>query len=284
MTVLRRRANPLVYPVVAQPRFDPTHIAGNGTRFSAVSSGINFINLMSGKGGTVTSASSFPAPSVQHVTGPATQFNTSALATDSVVFTGQSTANDSAFTLACIFVPNTIALTNAHLFTTGSAGTSGTPSLRLVSGVPGLLYNGGTSYPFSSPTVTVAVGIPYFFIASTSGNSGTLNLFLKRLDTGGINTKVQTTSSTSSASAGSYSIGTRVSSSLVSGCSISAVMFSSQFSSMDVIRQWASDPWAYWYPRGFDLSESMVGVAAGSSFLAAWAANTNLPVLGTGTY
>lgn len=217
--------------------FDPSHIAALGTRFSGVARGGSIVSYR-GLLGTIAGT---PSHVIDRAIGAATKF---ASGTDAVTFSGLSAANDTTFTSACIFVANS-SVANGTLLSTSSNGSGGY-RFGPHSLTPVVAYNGATA---ASSGVTLVAGVPYFVVVSYDAASGVANFTVTRLDNGKTVTATASSITGTLANSGTISIGTRVSSNLVSNSSIAAIMWSFRLLSLQQQAKWAADPWSYWYPR-----------------------------------
>jgi hypothetical protein len=257
----------LAYPAGTRPSVDPKHIASAGLRFSGVAQGANFLSLTQGRLGTRAGSPSF---AIDGVIGPA--FNAIAT-TDASSFSGQSTANDATVTLAVILRFNALGATQTIL---GTSSANNGWRIYATAGSTLAFVAGGVAVQDSG--ISISAGVPYLFIVSI--NASVANYLVRNLHTG----KVVTASSASASPAapnGTYLIGTN-SFSECANAKIAAVMISARYMSLWQMRQWAADPWLFWYPRTKDYPIAVAAVGGG--FIPAWAMNSNLPVIGTGTH
>lgn len=260
------RRNPLAYPASTVPGVNPSHRAAQGLRFSGVAAPGGFISLNQGRRGTVAGAS----PSFA-IDGRIGSGFFSASGADAVNFTVQSTVNDASATIAAIASFNSVAAGQC-LFS--SSGTNA--GWRLIYNTTQVTMTAGSVGDINSG-IGLTANTPYLIISSA--NASASNFFVLNLATG----KITTASAAGAAPAapnGTYQVGNNVFNQPQLG-RIAAVMFSANFMTLTEMRQWALDPWAFWYPC---QTERLVAAAAAATFLAAWAQQSNLPVLGTGTY
>lgn len=243
----------LIYPAGASPGFDPTHIAANSCTLAAIASAGSFIDLLTGKPGTVAGT---PTAAMHGVIGPCVKFNGGS---DNVAISGKKTYSTTTaplnVTLAAIILLNASAAAEAFL----SLGTSGVDASYTYFGTSGAsatpIAIGNQGLANVSVAWTASLSVPFFVAASqslsaTSGATQTGNLILTRLDTGQTYTGTGSNGSyTTGSRNGTYNIGSRGASNIPATANIAAVMASDNFLSLAALRQWASDPWAFWYPK-----------------------------------
>lgn len=239
------------FPCGVSPGFDPSHIVAANTRFSGVAMGGNFVDLLTGRLGSVTGA---PTANIREIIGPNVKFGGG---TDNISITGKKSFGADAAplgdTLAAIVILNSSASQQALL----ALGTSGTDtgysylSTTGANAIFGIGHQGATLLAASSWAGTLLV--PIFIAASQSlsasvGATQTANLVAVRLDTG------QTFANTASNSGytagsrnGTYNIGSRGASSLPSTANVAALMSSDRFAALSELLVWAADPWSFWY-------------------------------------
>lgn len=277
MPILRQqlRGSPLAFPG-RLPGFDPAHVVARGCRFSGSAFGAsNFINLLNAKIGTQAGA---PSSVISGTVGPAVQFS-SASTLDKLTYSGQSTANDGQVTLGAIVRPKSAGLNNPVIFNSGNA--AGGWQFTTVGSV--LVLQDGSYSHIANSGFVLAANVPYFVACSTDSATAT-NFVVLRLDNGKVLANSQA-SITTTASNGIYSIGgTGQFAGNVFDGAIAATMFSASYASLATLLQWASDPWAFWYPRTNYGAIDIGTLIAAGGFKAAWAQQNNYPVIGTGTY
>lgn len=272
-----RNPNSLGFPGGVLPGFDPTHPASvgitQGHGFSGIAFGANFMSLLNSTPGTLSGT---PTASILNNTGPCTNVTGTQVST----FGGNLAKSDLSATLACIVQLN--ALNSAStIFFASTNGTAGGWAIGLnASNQLDMFGEGGTSQ--ASVTIgALSANVPYFMVVSSAGTGTATKFLLLRLDTGKILTDSTAAAvATGSTATATYSVG-NLAATRPANAKIAAVMWTPQAMSAPAIAQWAQDPWSFWYPRNVS---SIVGVTAGSSFLAAWAMNSNMRVIGTGTY
>lgn len=275
-----RNPNPLGFPGGVLPGFDPSHRAVKGMAriggLSAIAAGGSFIDLLSGSAGTLIGT---PTAGISNSVGPVTK--TVAASLNATTFTGKASTFANV-TIAGIFYLTSTA-TWANLFAT-SGDNAGGWSCGYSGGFQLYNINAGVTMSFS---ITASVNTPYFFVASLVRNTTTSNAVLINLATGAIKTGTSATATgNDGASNGVYDVGnqfttlgTQTAYSWPGG--IAAVMFAPTYLLLQDQLAWAADPWSFWYPR---RDVMLVGAAAAAAFKAYWAQQSNLPVIGTGTY
>lgn len=261
--------NPLAYPAGFAPGFDPSHLASPGCQWSVVSTGTSAINIVRPK--PPSAQVSAPARINDSIIGLASKFT--GTTGNGLAFTGgANAAADLVLTYACIFRPSSLS-TNTSIV--GNSTTVSSGSLLSFSKDFGNSFVVG--FLNGSPVfanITPVVNVPYFIIVSASGvsnGSWSSNWLVLRLDTG----KLVTATSTQP------DVGTIIASdgNMVFGGAnnpqgnndatgnLSAAMYSSSFvMSLTQMRQWAADPWLFWYPiiGDSEQDEEWVGAAAAS--------------------
>lgn len=276
-----RNPNPLGFPGGILPGFDASHPASQGISSGHGFSGIantGFISLPSGKAGTKNGT---PTAATRLI-GPTQLINSGTL---SYTFTGQSTANDTSFTIGTI-VEYTAVGSNSFSFTSSGSASTGIEFGLVTTTVLGFTFPGGGNQVTWTLPITLANSVPYFMAmsASKSGSNFLWTGVLVNLATGQTFSSSGTTASTGPvAPNGTYMVGNSPAGFTSNHGYEAAVMFSPAALSVQQLLQWAQDPWAFWIPRTLDLTRMIVGTSA-ATFIPAWAMNTNLPVLGTGTY
>lgn len=274
MPVALRNPNPLGFPGGILPGLDRTHpAAGAITRFSTVNVGGFPVNLVNGTLWTLAAGTA--TAGIQGRIGP--------------WGLGAGTAGSPAttyFTQSLGTQTDTNATVGAIFYVPGVTGST-TYLIDNSTGI-GLRINSTTSVVLTkSEASTTAWTIPslvnnnpYFLAASVFLNaSGTVNYVLVDLLTGKTVSTSAAQAKTPSAANATWQIYSTATDA-GQNRSIACLMQSNAFLSVPQLLQWATDPWAFWYPR---RQLYTVGATA-AAFKAYWAANTNLPVLGTGTY
>jgi Concanavalin A-like lectin/glucanases superfamily len=228
---LQLQPNRLGYPGTL-PGFDVSHPASEGIGVSAVVvSGALPLEII--KGTLFTSSGAAQTP-VQSVVGPALYNAGTGYANG-----GVSNVSFAKITQACIFVPQALS-------TSGLTGIVSATILYIygASGGTAITYLGG----IRDSGVQLVVGRPYFFASSYSNDAvGTLNQIVKDLQTGQITTNVQTIGPSGGLANSNYCFGGD-GAGAASNSQIAATMYSTSFLSMEQLRQWADDPWSFWYP------------------------------------
>ena len=229
------RPSPFAYPGTS-PRLDTSHFAARGIQFSGIPFGAGFISLATG--GLLTKAGS-PTSKVLSSIGPTAVFAGGGT-TDAWRFTGNST-NFTSSTVAAMILFDSIS-TNQFIF----ANANNSTGLALNVAGTGNLQWTMFGVVARSSGILLSAGVPYFVIASQ--NTGAIDFLAMRLDNGVIAT-ASTASGTPAAPNGTYQIGNGPATTTPIIGQIAAVMFSSEYMSPQMQRQWASDPWSFWYPR-----------------------------------
>jgi hypothetical protein len=230
---LRYRRNLLRYPAGMRAGIDPTDPATRSLRLSGIAQGANIVNLLTGKPGAVQF---IPAFALDGVVGPAfNAFNVN----DQTNFTGLTT-NDTSITIAAIIRFNSVASNQVVAST-----SSNNAGWRLLVSGGTLQLTAGAVADLPSSTTLVA-NVPYLIIAS--GNASVANFLALQLDTGKITTSTRS-GATPVAPNSIYTIGGWNAFGQCSNGKLAAVMISANFMSLQEMRQWARDPWAFWYPR-----------------------------------
>lgn len=275
-----RNPNPLGFPGGVRPGFDASHAAAKQIKFSGVSRGANFGSILKGTVGSLTGT---PTSAINAFCGVATNYSASTM---NSAFAGFTTNTPAAFTFAVICVPVTLGGATQLIITDGASGSS--------AGTQGIGFNGSNKWTVgigstptfiaTSSTPAVVANTPYFIAVSELGGTG-YNIVVSNLRTGQTTSEVVATATAISVWTGTFNVGNQnaANGARVFQGLIAAVMCSEGYLSVPQLLQWAQDPWSFWYPRTLDLTQMLVGVSA-ATFKAAWAMNTNLPVLGTGTY
>lgn len=260
--------NPLAYPAGIVPGFDPTHPAARNAIFSGIADGGNFVNLLTGAVGTKNGS---PTANIKGVTGPGVLYQTGA---NSSTFSGCGTGSIATITMAAIVVPPTATGSQAMIYL--SNGAAGDCDFYISGSNALTCYLGGTQP--SGPTLVA--GVPYFVAMSCVATVGNMTFIAKRLDTGNVTISNPTAPTSGLSTNGAVIVGNDGFGQAFNG-TVAAAMASKTLLSTWQLAQWAADPWSYWYP---DAGDDWVAAAAASGFSPWWAANNNLPVLGTGTY
>lgn len=245
MRTAKINRNPLVYPTGRAPGFDPSHVAAHRIAFSCVASGANFVNVLTGARGTIISGT--PTTSILEAIGPGINFPT---ASDQIKVPGVAIDNVTG-TLAVIF--NHTGSSFPNLITSGSTGGA---EVTFYLAPLVLSLNGWAHADVGSTATITAFSVPYFAATSWDGNG--VNFILVNLVTG--QTLTDTTGSTtfSGSADGFYLFGVGGGGNAPQG-GIAAGMCSGYKMSLSELRQWANDPWSFWYPRKFDLLDMIKG-------------------------
>jgi len=227
--------NRLAYPAGRRPGFDPTHPASTGIykgggSFTSVNN--NFVNLLNGQA-CVLSAT-LPTPAILGGIGPCLEFNANSVCCEA---TNLATAG-SVWTLGAVIQLITYTTGSHYVCTNSGLGQS----IRAGSGVPGWVWNNSAGLG-----VAPVVSVPYF-LAASAASTGTAYMVQCNLKTGAILIGSGTANSLSGN--GAMFIGNNA----LAGTDpflgyIAAIMFGSVSLGLQQLIAWASDPWAFWYPR-----------------------------------
>lgn len=264
------RSNPLAYPAGIAPGWSPAHAVAPSTQLTCIASGANMIDLQKGiyavpGGGTVISG-------IDGIIGPNTQLSG---ALDIISIGGRPTTNFGSVTLAAIFTIDTFNTTAANMFVLTSNGGGGwglgySATTGLLAGLIENVANKPTS-------LQLVVKTPYFAAMSVNGTAG-IDYILTDLKTGKIVTATTTSGTPVNPSATSF-IGSKGVNGAIKG-GLAAVMWSSRYTEPSVLRQWAADPWSFWYP---DPGDNWIA-AQGAAGFPYWAVQNNTSIIGTGAY
>jgi hypothetical protein len=234
----------MAYPAGATPGFDPTHIAAGGiVRFSGVGMNGSFLNILSGKPGTLAGG----ANGKNGLLGPVVR---SDVATEVCTFPGQNTVLENTGTYAAIFVFNGTVAANSLIFSTSNGLNTGF-QIGASSRRPFIQMPGNSTTSFSTLPLLVA-NTPYFFAASTSSAApANANGVLINLSTGSITTQSAAVSTPGlGPTDGNYVIGASASQSGSIGIGlVAAAMCTNKYIGMAQLTIWAIDPWSFWYPQ-----------------------------------
>ena len=257
---LTQYRNPLAYPAGIAPAFDPNHVgaAGGVCRFSAVPFWGNAVDILRGQPGVPTLIS----PAVKNLLGPAID-NSNAGSDAGTIFAGHSTNNDTVATLAG-FIYWTTNGSPAIMFTSSSTALAGASLCTGAGALPAQLFlqvNNGT-IRIVMPSFTFVANRSYF--VAISFNAANVNFVTTDLVTGKIETGTAAFSGTLTAPNGTYSIGGAAGlSARATNGFLGPIMFSTAFLSLPALRQWAADPWSFWFPNPGD---NYFGISAGGLF------------------
>lgn len=234
--ILPFNPRPLAYPGRGAG-FDPSHpIAGN-IRFSGVARGNSFINLLNGHAGALNNGNT--TAKIFGGLGPTMNSANPAGATNAgSYFSTSGLAVPASTTIACIFQ---VTITGQYhgLFDADPSGFAG------------WLFGIRNTYEIYDGTQGIGVlvppsGVPLFVVISVIGTTATL--VETNLSTGAIRSELITVV----APGGSESTYTVGDSGFGGGNAfnggIAAAMYSSKGYKLPALRQWAQDPWAFWYP------------------------------------
>lgn len=250
--------NKLIYPG-GNPGFDPSHIASNGVSpkkgFSGIAANGGFISLLNASKATLAGS---PVSTINSNIGPSTALGLAGA--DTMSFTGQSTVAATSYTFGGIFWINTLNTgSNANQLFTNNDNFN-TATLNSAGGFLSCQVN-NTSL---TSTIAPAANTPYFFIISCPA-ARPVNFLLLNLRTSQIQTATVANSASAAAPSGTYWIGGSNTFEGTGGA-IAAMMYSTKALSLPQMRQWAQDPWGFWYPNSLDLTQMLSAAApAGGS-------------------
>jgi hypothetical protein len=241
------KTNPLIFPG-RSPGFNPNHLASRGlvkgTGLSWVSRGANGTNLLNGAKGTVVGTATNIVSNYDGIIGQSTGFTSANH--NALNYSGNVTTNNTSLTFAAIF--KTPALIVSDLITNSSA-SSGIAANLTATGQLSIAYTSVNSVNWGSNVISI--NTPYFAIWSVS--VATINWLLLNLNTGKILTVSVANTNTPVAPNGTFGIGANSGDADWSTSNIAAAMLGPSFLSITQMRQWAQDPWAFWYPRTQDI-------------------------------
>lgn len=254
MRTLLKRPNPLAYPGTA-PGFDPTHVASKLCRLSVA--GVS--NLLLGTPPSTLTAST----KVDAILGPVTVYTGTQVAS----YAGL-TDSSSALTYGMICLSNSP--NNVAIAQTGG----GTASMVLIF-VAGNVIKLGFVNTGNTSTGLIVPTNPFFVATSTNGT--TLNTVTVDLVTGAIqSSSVADGGNIGSGNGGNtYSLGSDWNGASFVG-HIAAAMANVRYMPLAQLLQWAQDPWSFWYPQKFDLTQMLKAPAAGGSTATATSIGTSV--------
>lgn len=238
ISLIRRRG--LGYPIGFSAGVDTSHIAAKGLRFSGIAApaGLQFINLLNGKKGTVTSTFT---SSIHGIIGR----QITSTGTGQVAFSGNAATGVSSLTIGAIIL-GMAAATNGIIFNTTSAATAA-PFIWQSPTTNNLAVTSGSGTINIDSGLGLVAGIPYFIGISFSSLTTTVKFVITNLLTGQIRTASIANTLAATASNGTYCV---AGDGLADGSTgvVAAVMFSTAGISLPALLQWATDPWSFWYP------------------------------------
>jgi hypothetical protein len=241
VSTIRRRG--FAYPGGYAAGIDYNHMAvkGGTLRFSGIAapSGVQFINLLNGKKGTVTSTLT---AKIHRIAGPII----TSTGTGQIAFSGNAAVAASSLTIAAIIVGPADG-TNGIIFNTTSA-VAACPMLWKDLGTNNLGLTTNTGAPAAVSGIAIASGTPYFVISSFSSLSTNVKFLVLNLANGKVSTaSVAAPPFTAVASNGTYCVAGDGVGDTSTGVA-AAVMFSNAGLSIPEMLLWAKDPWGFWYP------------------------------------
>lgn len=272
--LLKRRG--LAFPGGLRPRFDSNHPASAGISpghgLCAIAQGNTFINLLNAAKATIITGT--PAAAMDGLVGPACYVGSGG-STDTLNFTGNSTATDNNVTLAAIWRQvGTPGIDGLYVTTGVSSGwgmnfshSSGSNDLTAIN----LLTAGWDDSGF-----VITAGHAYFGAVSVS-ISGTGSAAWVLVD---LNTGVASFYGAPDFTIGWASAGSSVGSYAIGGngaegaplAKIAAVMWAPTCLTAPQLLAWAADPWSFWYPtpiNGVAFDPAWAVAAAAGAILGA---------------
>jgi len=262
-----RPASKLAYPR-SSPGINPAHPATPGAQIAVVVNPLNanYINLLTGLGCVNTQGSQITSAIVgtDGIIGPNLTAGTGCKALGTS-FPNVPVGN---FTAAAIFRYTT---TNGGAYQcVATAGNAW--GWWMHSGKPCLYTNTDNAASF-----TPTVGRCYFIAMSAPLFSGSIiNYVMRDMITGQVFTSsVSQTSAASSTNL--WTIGNDTSNEF-SNFPLAVAMISTTVLSMPQLRQWADDPWGFWFPQQFDIT-SAISHAVSAAVVTK---SSTLPMMGVG--
>lgn len=225
------------------PGFDPEHPCAAQTRLSAVAMGGNFVDLTTGRPGSITGS---PTNSVGLI-GPRIGFPGS---TDVVTFSGKPTSSFPNYTFGCIVAFDVVNAANQFLISSSNSGVGARLSIANAGGSKLSIGINGLS-ALTAAQIPIVANTPYALFGSLAWVSP--NVLFNAVAVNLTNGIVLSQSSSVASGApgtdsGTCGIGNRGSALHAQG-RIAAAMYSTGFMPMASLLQWAADPWSFWYPR-----------------------------------
>jgi hypothetical protein len=168
---------------------------------------------------------------------------------NNIQVSGKPTGVQTAYTLACILIWVTTPAVSAFFVATSNSAAGATLSTAGAN-VLTVAISGGSGFTTS---IAPVANVPYLWAGSllpgTSPNA-IGNCVLVNLQTGAVQSQSTTaTISTPTTDTGTCTIGNRGSPTVGCPASIVAAMYTTNFTPMSELLQWAADPWAFWYPK-----------------------------------
>jgi hypothetical protein len=195
--------------------------------------------------------------------GSTIQFNPNAGGSMEAVFLCTTPATAQSF---CNFFNNTVS--------SGGQGASAVPGLGIVSSKLSFYFN--SSFVNFGGATTLTAGRVYHAVATWDG-SGNATLYLDGVSDGTGSGTIQSNAAPASFNLGVGYQGNPLSPIILATCA------NVQWSA-DEVKQRFLDPFGFLTSAEGEWPALFVAGGGGGSFLAAWAMNSNLPVIGTGTY
>jgi hypothetical protein len=193
------------------------------------------VNILAGQKGT---ANSSPTSTTNGWVGNCLVTNG---ASPSVTFSGMTASSTSNGSCAIIvYVTTSAGLQSAFATSTVNSGWffGGNNSSKLS------IYNGSVS---TASTISISANTPYFLAYSALNGTAT-NFLALNLSNGVLQTQVAASPGAATAGNGTYIVGNDTFNDVCTA-DIHAVAYFDSYIPMSTLIQWATDPWAFWYPR-----------------------------------
>jgi hypothetical protein len=238
-------ANPLAYPSGIAYGFNSNQIAAAGISsnhgFSGIAQPNNFLDILTSATGTQSQFRVPPIYSSDSYVGPYANYSGSVVAED--IWTGNSTSNDTAAVMGAIVELDSSPSDGGIIQSTYTPGTGWWLGYQPDGGSG--LYIEGAQPAFTE--LLLAPNTPYFVAASIqSGN--TINAVTVNLNTGVLQTYSGSTTVTSSAPDGTYTVGNKGGDYYPFTGNIATAMWGPSYLTLSQLETWAQNPWQFWYP------------------------------------
>jgi hypothetical protein len=258
LTILGLRPNKLAFPGT-KPGFDRGHLASVGVlQTSAVfQPNGNFVDVSRGITGTGGGSGGFSSV-IDSAIGPAMIPSAGTTSTNMVTFP-KPNGTVYADTMACIVRFSTTQTASAGYLLNNFNAVSGLNASMLYLGANAYTLNYSDGTGFMLFDYTALAGHPAF-IAFCNYNTK-YNWLIRDLSNGQVFSGTGFATSTMTADTNPIiGIGNRYNDYVrpCTGTSIAAVMYAQSIPnllSISQLRQWANDPWSFWYPQKFDLAD-----------------------------